>query len=100
LQSRKEEYDPPLVDVLARVLGVTANEQVEKTVAVGQASTGMIIDQNVYSDDGTLLVVKGSELSLATVKILQQYGKLEKIKDSIRVLAPKDQAESIKKHGG
>ncbi len=90
----RSEYDPKLVGVLAGVLGVSAEKQEKKTVPVKAASTGMIIDQDVYSDDGALLVVKGTELSVATIKILQQYGQLEKIKDSIRVLAPKDQADS------
>jgi response regulator RpfG family c-di-GMP phosphodiesterase len=94
MKKQKNEYDPNLVRVLAKIVGVSSEKQEEKMVTANTASKGMIIDQDVYSDDGVLIIVKGTELSMTTVKILQQYGQLEKIKGFIRVLAPKDETEA------
>jgi len=91
MRNNKETYDSALVGILAEVLGINALEQIEKKVTIGGVFPGMILNQDVYSEAGTLLAVKGTELSLATIKFLRTYDQTEKIKSPILVLAPKDQ---------
>lgn len=89
MRSNTQASDPALVELLSRTLGLAAEKQTEKTVPAKEVSSGMIIDQDVYSDEGTFLIARGTELSGTTIRILQQHGKLEKIKSAIRVLEPK-----------
>ena len=92
MRNNKETYDSVLVDILAEVLGINALELVEKKVTIEDVFPGMILNQDVYSEAGTLLAVKGTELSLATIKFLRTYDNNEKIKSPILVLASKNQS--------
>lgn len=90
MNNGEEKYDLVLVNTLERVLGIKAQELSEKTVTVKDIFSGMILNQDVYSEDGTLLAVNGTELAPATVKIIQHHSESEGIKGPIRVFAPKD----------
>ena len=92
MRNNKEMYDPDLVDMLAEVLGINAQEQIERKVTIEDIFPDMILNQDVYSEAGTLLAVKGTELSLATIKFLRTYDNNEKIKSPILVLASKNQS--------
>lgn len=91
MNNNEGKYDLILVNTLARVLGIKSQEQSEKTVAVKDLFSGMILNQDVYSEEGTLLAVNGTELSPATVKIIQHYSESEGMKGPLRVFATKDQ---------
>jgi len=92
MRNNKKTYDSVLVDILAEVLGINALEQIEKKVTIEDVFPGMILNQDVYSEARTLLAVKGTELSLATIEFLRTYDKTEKIKSPILVLASKNQS--------
>ena len=90
MTARKDVYDPVLVETLVEVLGIDAPEPAEETLDVAQIQPGMILNQDVYTKDGMLLAVKDTELSPATVKILQQYDEMDALSGPFSVFGSQD----------
>ncbi len=93
LKRHPDEYDPLLVQALVAGHGGARFEVM--TLPISKLKPGMILDQNIYSVSGTLLVAKGQELSAAVILRLVASEENEIISGPVRVLlVVKDQAGS------
>jgi response regulator RpfG family c-di-GMP phosphodiesterase len=84
LKEHPNLYDPALVQALVAGKGGASFEVM--TLPVTKLKPGMILDQNIYSTAGTLLVAKGQELSTAVLLRLISSEENEIISGPVRVL--------------
>ncbi len=84
LRSRPEDYDPALVQALVAGEGGASFEVMN--LPITKLKPGMILDQNIFSASGTLLVAKGQELSMAVVLRLVASEENDIISGPVRVL--------------
>ncbi len=84
LKEHPEKYDPALVQALIAGRGGARFEVM--TLPITKLKPGMILDQNIHSVSGTLLVAKGQELSTAVLLRLMSSEENEIISGPVRVL--------------
>ncbi len=84
LRSHPENYDPALVQALVAGEGGASFEVM--SLPITKLKPGMILDQNIFSASGTLLVAKGQELSMAVLLRLAAAEENEIISGPVRVL--------------
>jgi response regulator RpfG family c-di-GMP phosphodiesterase len=84
LRSQPEKYDPALVQALVAGEGGASFEVMN--LPITKLKPGMILDQNIFSESGTLLVAKGQELSMAVLLRLAASEENEIISGPVRVL--------------
>ncbi len=84
LKQHPEKYDPALVQALVAGKGGASFEVM--TLPITRLKPGMILDQNIRSAAGTLLVAKGQELSTAVLLRLVSSEENEIISGPVRVL--------------
>lgn len=85
---RAEEYDAALLDALADFHG-TAEEGFEiRMLGIGDLIDGMVLDQDVLSNGGQLLVARGREITLAMLERLNNFSRTAGIVQPLRVLVP------------
>jgi hypothetical protein len=84
LKEHPEKYDPALVQALIAGRGGASFEVM--TLPITKLKPGMILDQNIHSVAGTLLVAKGQELSTAVLLRLISSEENEIISGPVRVL--------------
>lgn len=84
LKEYPEKYDPALVQALIAGRGGASFEVM--TLPITKLKPGMILDQNIHSIAGTLLVAKGQELSTAVLLRLISSEENEIISGPVRVL--------------
>lgn len=84
LKQHPDKYDPALVQALVAGKGGASFEVM--TLPITKLKPGMILDQNIYSAAGTLLVAKGQELSTAVLLRLISSEENEIISGPVRVL--------------
>jgi response regulator RpfG family c-di-GMP phosphodiesterase len=84
LKEHPNRYDPALVQALIAGKGGASFEVM--TLPITKLKPGMILDQNIYSAAGTLLVAKGQELSTAVLLRLISSEENEIISGPVRVL--------------
>ncbi len=84
LKAHPEEFDPALVQALIAGKGGARFEVM--TLPITRLKPGMILDQNIYSASGTLLVARGQELSTAVLLRLISSEENDIISGPVRVL--------------
>ncbi len=84
LKEHPSIYDPALVQALVAGKGGASFEVM--TLPITKLKAGMILDQNIYSVAGTLLVAKGQELSTAVLLRLVSSEENKIISGPVRVL--------------
>jgi hypothetical protein len=84
LKEHPNKYDPALVQALIAGKGGASFEVM--TLPITKLKPGMILDQNIHSVSGTLLVAKGQELSTAVLLRLISSEENEIISGPVRVL--------------
>ncbi|MEJ2528621.1 MAG: response regulator [Gammaproteobacteria bacterium] len=84
LRSKPEDYDPALVQALVAGEGGASFEVMN--LPITKLKPGMILDQNIFSTSGTLLVAKGQELSMAVLLRLAASEENDVISGPVRAL--------------
>ena len=87
LKQRSGWYDPDILAVLEAVLWIEARYEVRQVPSQGLVD-GMILDDDVYTRDGTLLVSKGQEITYLLRKRLHAFAETIGLKEPLRVLVP------------
>jgi putative two-component system response regulator len=85
MNARYESYDADIVNVLRQILGLSEPKKSAIRVGAEQLAPGMILDQDVYSKDGSLLAVTETVLSPTVAKLLNEYGRTGQIENPVRV---------------
>jgi response regulator RpfG family c-di-GMP phosphodiesterase len=87
IRSRQGWYDPRLVDVLASSLGI---EYVVGSVTIVQLQEGMVLDQDVISTQGDILLTSGQDVTLSMRERLRKFAaSAGGVQEPIRVRRPK-----------
>lgn len=65
-----------------------------RSCSIEQLTTGMVLDQEVRTKDGMLIVAKGQEVTLAVIAKLKNFSKKGTVPETIAVTLPKDAASA------
>jgi hypothetical protein len=87
LRCRHKEFDRTLVDALANIKSDGATMQLRK-VPTARLTTGMILQQEIRSRAGMLIVTKGQEVTHALLIKLGNFARAGTIDKEITVLVP------------
>jgi response regulator RpfG family c-di-GMP phosphodiesterase len=88
LQKQPETYDPQMLLALQHI-GTDASGVDVRTVKVGGLMTGMILDEDVRTKAGALVIPKGHEVTYALKERLLSYARKVEIIEPFRVLVPR-----------
>lgn len=89
LRENEVKYGPQLLDVFESIISKEV-DQSEVTLEISALKTGMVVDQNVLTNDNLLLINKGQELTDASILRLINYGKSCGVKEPIKVRLKKE----------
>ena len=93
--SRRGWYDPDVVVALGRVFAVVTRFE-RQTVGLDALAPGMVLAEDVVSEAGVLIIVKGQEVTSALTGRLQNFLTAPRRREQITVLVPvnEDDGES------
>ncbi len=86
-----ENHPVQILDALATILDIEVRME-NARVAVRALSTGMILDEDLKTENGQLLVTKGQEVTLALRERLRNFIVTGKIDGDVAVLIPVESA--------
>lgn len=87
LRCRKEEFGAELVEALAGIKPETSKTEVRK-LAASKLTAGMVLQQEIRTHAGMLVVAKGQEISHALLVKLDNFARAGTIDKEIMVLVP------------
>jgi len=87
MATRSDQYDPSVVDALKAVLNVRGEGDC-CFLKVDQLAVGMVLDQDIVTTSGILLIPHGKEISEPILKRLQMFVENGQIQEPIRTLNP------------
>jgi FixJ family two-component response regulator len=87
LRGRKEEFGADLVEALSGIKPDTAKTEVRK-VPASKLTAGMVLQQEIRTRTGMLVVAKGQEISHALLIKLENFSRAGTIDKEIMVLVP------------
>lgn len=87
LRERSGWYDPRVLDGLEAII---KNETVHfmREISIMELENGMIIDDDIWTKDGQLVISRGQEVGSMLLSRLKNFAATRGINDPIRVLAP------------
>jgi len=87
LRGKPDEFDQDIVSALTGI-DIGPGETKVMTLKVQDMATGMILDQDVRSREGVLLVAKGQEVTISVLERLRRLSQRGDVEEPIRVLVP------------
>jgi response regulator RpfG family c-di-GMP phosphodiesterase len=87
LGGRDGWYDPEVLQAMAKVIGIEKNYKVREA-AFSELRAHMILDQDLCSSKGQLLISKGRELNEVVLKRLKHFSRNSGVREPVRVLIP------------
>jgi len=88
LESCASWYDPDMLQALGDVVRRGRSHDRDELM-IPELETGMIMDEDVVASDGTLLVSRGTDISPALLRRLDNWHRLERVHGPLRVLIPR-----------
>ncbi len=85
MEARKGWYDPAVLHAVEMALGVERNYEVIG-VSVRELKKGMILGQDVRTEQEKLLISKGQEVSQPLIERLKNVAEVTRVKEPIRVI--------------
>jgi response regulator RpfG family c-di-GMP phosphodiesterase len=87
LEERSGFYDPSALTSLKEIIGIESKYEI-RSVSVKELKEQMILNEDITSRDGLMLMSKGQEVSRTMIKRLSSFSYTTKIKEPIKVLVP------------
>ena len=87
LRLRRDEFGPKLIEALAEIKPEGAKMELRKVLA-SRLTTGMILQQEIRTRTGTLMVPKGQEITAALLIKLENFSRAGSIDNEIMALVP------------
>jgi response regulator RpfG family c-di-GMP phosphodiesterase len=87
LKQRPGWYDPAVLTALEAVVWIEGKFQV-KVISLRDLHDNMILDEDVFTTGGTLLIAKGQEVNQLIRKRLHNFAETEGIREPLQVLVP------------
>jgi len=89
---RRGWYDPMLLGAVRAYYGAAAssveNERPQISVGINDLAPGMVLRSNIETKDGTLILVKGHQISEMTLEKIHNFDRISGIKEPVFVEAP------------
>jgi len=85
--AKQGDYDPKLLDAL-KDFKVHEQTMVKKALGVAQLRPAMVLDEDVFTKNGTVVIGKGEELHAAHIERLRNFSKGIGLVEPIRVWMP------------
>jgi response regulator RpfG family c-di-GMP phosphodiesterase len=85
LKLREGYYDPQILAAIEPALCVEGEEAKSRLTVLRDLKVDMVLDEDVLSETGLVLIAKGQEVSLPMLLRLQQFAKASKIREPFRV---------------
>ncbi|MBW2096203.1 MAG: response regulator [Deltaproteobacteria bacterium] len=92
MKTREGWYDPAVLRAIEMALGVQQSYEVI-SVRVRELKGGMILGEDVTTEQGKLLIAKGQEVSQPLVERLKNVAEIARVKEPIRVIVPVEPQE-------
>ncbi|CCH47903.1 HD domain-containing phosphohydrolase [Pseudodesulfovibrio piezophilus] len=92
LEKNSDFYDPELMYYLEGMLGVEARYAI-KTIRITELEPGMVLHEDVISNQGAMLLRKSLELDKDKIGHIQMFAQKVGINDEITVLVPEQETE-------
>ena len=89
LRGRKGSYDPEIVETLAGLQSAAHRYEVRE-LSLGMIRPGMTFAQDVFTDQGLLLVASGQEATPRLLERLVSFSKRRLATETLRVIVPED----------
>lgn len=89
LKQRPGWYDPKVLTALEAVIWIEGKFQI-RVVPLGELQDNMILDDDVWTTTGTLLIAKGQEVNQLIRRRLHDFAENVGIKEPLQVLVPPD----------
>jgi len=90
LKQRLGWYDPSVLAALEAVVGVDEKKYEIRVVKAQGLMENMILAEDVRTSEGILLISKGHEISRPLLQRLNNFARISRIKEPIRVIVPLD----------
>ena len=94
MQSRASWYDPQMLGALGTALE-RGREQQREELMMQELDLGMIMDQDVFATDETLLVSRGTEVTHPLLRRLDNWERLGRVEGPFRVVLPPDDPQTF-----
>lgn len=88
MRQRKEDYHPRCLEALGKFVAPEAGMEVQ-ILKSGELRPAMVVDQDVRTKDGLLLLAKGQEVTPSVLSRLRAFARRVGIAEPVRVLVPK-----------
>ncbi|MFC1650883.1 response regulator [Candidatus Latescibacterota bacterium] len=85
MSNRGGIYPPALMDALMEIQVISKEKTAETKVNINDLKSGMILTDNIVTDDGTIIIGKDNEVTAMVLNLLTRYSKHRKIKEPISV---------------
>jgi len=86
LRGRAGVYDPELLAIFCEIHGRPEKQQEIRELTVRELAPGMVIDEDVRAKTGTLLIVKGQEVTESVLKRIYSFHNRIGIREPIRTI--------------
>lgn len=87
LKQRPGWYDPKVLTALEAVIWIEGKYQVQ-VIPLGDLQDNMILDDDVWTTTGTLLIAKGQEVNQLIRRRLHDFAENVGVKEPLQVLVP------------
>lgn len=92
MQTRRGWYDPMLLGAVRAYYGAAASStesgRPQISVSINDLAPGMVLRSNIETKEGTLILVKGHQISEMTLEKIHNFDRISGIKEPIFVEAP------------
>lgn len=97
MASRVGRYDPDVLAVLQKVLGVEPGYE-KMSLPVRKLQDEMIIDDDLFLQDGRLVVVKGYRVNVTFRERIKGFVEAPGIVEPVKVLVPSEMAKALSRY--
>ncbi len=97
MASREGRYDPDVLQALHTVLDVEPGHE-KMSLSLRQLKDGMIIDGDLFLQDGRLLVAKGYRVNLTLRERMKNFVQKPGIREPVRVLVPSAMVKTVSRN--
>jgi response regulator RpfG family c-di-GMP phosphodiesterase len=87
LRKRSKSYDPSVLDAMEALLGMEARHR-RMELKIRELRAGMVLDQDINTVEGQLVISRGQELSRILLSRLYAFATSKPIREPIRVFVP------------
>ncbi|MBU8920393.1 MAG: hypothetical protein KOO63_00905, partial [Bacteroidales bacterium] len=87
MKKNPEKYHPDIVSTLTDMV-ISREEMEVKSLRIGELAAEMIIDEDILTRNGLLLMAKGQEITFSALERLRKFAVMNQVKEPILTLVP------------